>query len=488
MIDNENNRFGSASFASEQDVRKAGMFDQHSNSLLIGFYGHRPVWYSGMGGLLLVAGARGGKLRDVLAYNICRGICLSSMVILDMKGELAVISQGQELDGKIPIYWNPCGLHGMPQHRINPVDYIRIDSPSLVSDTKVFCENKIAVSGSPNADYFERRAQEFLEAMTLTLAEKNGTLTLPDLYRVINLIPGGTDEWLNFAYDMSRSCFPVAMRIEEEIASSRNNPTNGFQGILGELFKGFACLSDPQLLSSVSPPYDFSFSQPCEGDQKYQAYFMPRAEFVESWSPVLKDLFVAAMIYKSRKPQAPQQTWVIDEAAQLNKFPLIVKLYTYGAGIGIRPWAVFQSTKQMKSLGHEADNIITSSAALRSYFAVRDIETASSVSRMIGAQTLVYEDEHAHARARHAKRQAVQAFLSGDDPLSAGLNYAHHAREAETPHMQHRQLRNPDEVLNTPADKQYIFADGLPGVLYGDRKPYYQQRFMKGRYSDNPYY
>jgi type IV secretion system protein VirD4 len=287
---------------------------------------------------------------------------------------------------------------------------------------------------------------------------------------------------------MSQSRFPIAVRVEEEIAAYRGQSGNGFQGIMGELFSGFAAFSDPMLMASVSPPYDFSVSQLCSSNQAYQFYMMPPAEFVAAWSPVIKALFVACMIYKSRSPQAPQQTWILDECAQLGNFPLVTKLFTYGAGIGIRPWAVFQSTYQMKSLGDDAANIIISSAALRSYFAVRDIETASAISRMIGVQTLMYEDEHRQLEIRNAKRGAMQAFLMGDDPLRAGLDYVQQSRAADIPNRQQRFLRTPDEILNTPSDKQYIFTDSLPKPLYADRKPYYEQDFMSGRYHPNPYH
>ncbi|MCK5285404.1 MAG: hypothetical protein KAJ86_07460, partial [Alphaproteobacteria bacterium] len=110
------------------------------------------------------------------------------------------------------------------------------------------------------------------------------------------------------------------------------------------------------------------------------------------------------------------------------------------------------------------------------------------ISRMAGVETLAYEDEHKNAQACHAKRQAVQAFLSGDDPLSVGLNYAHHNLKTEIPDKQQRLLCTPDEVLNAGEDKQYIFADNLSGVLYADRKPYYKQKFMVGRYHPNPFY
>ncbi|MEM6537377.1 MAG: type IV secretory system conjugative DNA transfer family protein [Pseudomonadota bacterium] len=485
---NEAYRFGSAAFAERDELARAGMFVQKPSSLLVGFFEGKPLWYSGAGGLLLTAGARGGKLKDILAYNICTGIYAHSMLILDMKGELAAISQDQRADHKHCIYWNPASLHGLPQHRMNPVDYIRADSASLASDVKVFAENMIPLSGSANGAYFERRAREFLEALVLTLVRLDGVLSLSALYHVINLMPGGGEPWLDFAFEMSECGFPVSKRIEEEIANSRENHSNGFQGILGEIFKAFSALSDPALMASISPPYDFSFQQLCEESQAYQFYLMAPAEFVEAWGPVMKAIFVAGMIYKARAPQAPQQTWILDECAQLGGFPLVVKLFSYGAGIGIRPWAVFQSTYQMNALGPNAENVITSSAALRSYFAVRDIQSATAVSAMLGAQTLEYDDELQQARARHAKAQAVQALFGGDDPFSAALSLQHHKGEAALRSKQQRLLRTPDEILNMPGDKQFIFADGLNRPVYADRSSYFDQRFMAGRFHPNPYH
>ena len=125
MHQNEHNRFGSAEFCNERDLNRAGMLKQRPHSLLVGFIDGKPIWYGGAGGLLLTAGARGGKLRDLLSYNLCAGIHSPSMLVLDMKGELAAISQDQTPDRKHCIYWNPAALHGLPQHRINPVDYVR---------------------------------------------------------------------------------------------------------------------------------------------------------------------------------------------------------------------------------------------------------------------------------------------------------------------------------------------------------------------------
>ncbi len=485
---NAQNRFGSARFANYEDVRRAGMFNQKPGSLLVGFIGNKPLWYDGDGGVLLTAGARGGKLSTMLGYNVCHSIHSGPMLILDIKGELSRISSNQTPDGKFRYHWNPRGLHGLPQDRVNPLGYIKIGSPSLVSDIKVFTENFITPASNHKDPYFIGRAQEFVEGIALTVTKLTGELNFPDLYRAINLIPGGGEEWLDFAFEMSEAGYPLSSRIEEEIAASRENSTNGFQGILGEIFRAFACLSDPVLMESVSPPYTFSMEALCDDEQNCDVSLMPPAEFIGPWSPIIKSILVAGMIYKSRKPQARRQTWIIDEAAQLGNFPLISKLYEYGAGAGIRPLCVFQSSQQMRAIGPNAETIISSSAQLKSYFSVRDLESATMISRMLGSQTLIYDDEHQQQQARHAKQQTVQAFMNGGDPFSAGLNYAHHRREAGMQKKQQRMLRTPDEVLGMPGDKQFIFFDGLDHPIEADRKAYWEQKVMAGRFEPNPYH
>lgn len=480
--------FGSARFAEPKEIAGAGMLSRAPHSLLVGFLGKRLLTYSAMGGAVCVAGARSGKLRDLLAYNICCGIHAPTMVILDVKGELAAISQNQTPDHKFCIYWNPAALHGLPRHRINPVDYIRSDSPTLVSDTKVFAENMIPPSGSPQSEYFEGRAREFLEALVLTLTRLHGALSLPDIYRAINLVVIGGEKWLDLAFDMSASGFDQAERIEEEIAAGRDDSSGGFRGILGELTKAFSCLSDPVLLDSVSPPFDFSLSQLCESEQTYNLYLMPPSEFVEAWAPIIKSIFVAARTYKARTPSAPRQTWILDECGQLGGFPLVIRLFTRDAGLGIRPWAFFQSTKQMKALGPDGENLILSSAALRSFFGVRDEDSAATISRMLGDQTLAYIDPHRRAAALHAKSRAVRAIIGGGDPFKAGMEIAHQSRLADLPVLRPRRLLSTDEILGMPPGRQIIFADGLSHAIYAERRAYFDQRFMAGRYHPNPYF
>lgn len=485
--DNEFHRHGRAAYAGEDELGGAAFFTQTANSLLIGFFKGRPLYWNGPGGLLLKAGARSGKLRDVLAYNICAGVYAGSMLVLDMKGELAAISRDQTLSRKYCYYWNPLGLHGLPQDRINPVDYIRIDSPTLVSDVKVYCQNILPKSGSAQAEFFELRGQAFLEAIILTIVRLDGVLTLPRLYEVINLIPGNSEAWLAFAFEMQEAGFPISKAIEEEIAASRNETGGGFRGILGEVMKAVSALSDPTLMASVSPPFTASLAD-MTGAQACHVYLMPPAEFIEGWAPIIKALFVAGMIYKSRQPQAPAQTWILDECAQLGNFPLVARMFTYGAGVGIRPWAVYQSHDQLKATGPNADTIIPASAAVQSSFGIREIDTATRLSRQIGYQSLEYDDALRQAQSDHAYQQAVNALLTSGDPVRVALDLAHHQNASTHRASQPRELLKPDEALMLAPDKQIIFADGLSHPVMAEKRPYYEQRFMAGRFHPNPFH
>jgi type IV secretion system protein VirD4 len=268
---------------------------------------------------------------------------------------------------KFRIEWNPTQMHGRRGVRINPYDFLHADSPTLVSDTKMVCENKVSLTGSASGEYFEVRARELLEGIIVTNVCMYGNLTAGHLYNSINLIPRGGPAWDDFAFEMNQCGYPLADRVQEEITNAQNDSSGGQKGILGELFKAFACYSDPLLMESLSPPYDFSYEELTDPDRRYVVSLLVRPEHIGPWGAAIKSHFVAARIYKSRALQAPRQTWVLDEVATLASggskgFPMIPELFSWGAGIGIRPIAVVQTGKQLDSLAPNGQTIITARA------------------------------------------------------------------------------------------------------------------------------
>ena len=57
-----------------------------------------------------------------------------------------------------------------------------------------------------------------------------------------------------------------------------------------------------------------------------------------------------AALYKARKPCSPEVIYLIDEAARLQRAPIIPYLYDYDRGMGARCLSVWQSVGQVESL------------------------------------------------------------------------------------------------------------------------------------------
>ncbi len=489
-FDNERFRFGSAELASQAQIAAAGAYNFTPQTRFGGFAFGRPFGHAGLAGEVIVGGARSGKLASLLAYQLCLGGSQHNRVVLDVKAEAFFIANLLVVEGRYSYVWNPCRIAGLPFHRINPVDYIHIDSPSLIDDVIAFCEMAIPLSGAPQSRFFEMRARWFLQHICLALVEMDGVLRLDRLYWAVMLFVAGGDEWLErFAFPMSQSRFEDVRQCEEEIAGLRSREGGGFDGIAGELSKSFICLSSPQLRASVSPPYDFSFKQLCDEGRLYTVNLCPKGEYVRQWALVIKAMFLAAKTYRAVAPKAPRQHWVIDEAAQLGAAQFILDAYTIGAGSwGVTPLTVWQSTYQMRALGENAENILLGSAGYQAYFGIRDMPSAMSLSRRIGAETLEYDDEVQQAKARQGYNRALLELIDGGDVLSAGLQATHYKRSSRIRSKQKRDVRTPDEILNMPGSKMYVFMDGVDGAIYADRYPYYEMLWMAGRYLGSPYH
>jgi type IV secretion system protein VirD4 len=170
---NEFFRWGSGSWANDAgELKRAGLFDDEG--LYFGEWNGRVIRSSHDGGACTYGGAGTGKLRDVLAYNLCgmrdtrsgRWYAPPRMIVNDPRGELAAISIHNQIRfGKAAYCINPYGLHGLPKHSVNPWDIIRPETPTFHADVKLCVADLMPLSGSANSEYFELRARDWSEAI-----------------------------------------------------------------------------------------------------------------------------------------------------------------------------------------------------------------------------------------------------------------------------------------------------------------------------------
>lgn len=487
---NEITPFGSARWASHKQAEKIGLFRFHENAHYSGHLGKHNLYFNGDGGVLDFAGARAGKGTCFIIQNICAGLGRKrTQIILACKGDLPQIAANQTADNKSVYCWNLEGRDGLLLDSLNPLEPLTASSPTLQADIKTVVQGLIPPSGDGKAKYFEGRARDVMEGLLYALTLRDGEATLPALYHVINLALIGGAGWSEFADDMSAAASPLCFRIRKEIEVFQADPHGAMKDIIGEVTNAVSCLSDPNLMRVVSPPFSCSIADDlCGRDRFANLFIVCEAERMVTHAPIIKAMLSALFVTKARKPDAPRQEWVLDECALLGGFDLVPKLFSYGAGLGIRPWAIFQNPAQMDVLGHKARQIIMASAQLQRFYGIREPDTARLLSEMIGDQTLEIDDELVQGRADVDRRKLWNAVMHGADPFAVVKEL--HQKEYETTHKRklRRRLVNPDEIRHLPNNRHLIFTDGLSGPLLAERTPYWQQRWMVGRYLGDPYH
>lgn len=489
-------RFGSARWATHDEVLHAGLVGQPGP--FIGFAGGRPLRLAGDAPLITFGGAGSGKLTKVLAYNVC-GFRLGDgwstprrMLVNDPRGELAAISISNQIRfGKTAYCINPYGLHGLPKHRVNPWNILRKDSVTFHADVKLQIADLIPL---PTGDekYFSARAREWSEAQVRTyvamkaVSKTRDAVSLPEFYDLVNAIEDPS-YWESFAEQMLNQPESDIRRVAAEMDSKRRDAPKEYGAIMGSLFESISFLSDPSIRETLSGS-DFSLEVLCRED--CNVYLMIPAEYLSLLAPMQRAVFGATILYKNRHPSAPGVLLVVDEAAQLGNFEALLRAYSYGRGMGLRAWSVWQDPGQItRNFGQAALSGFIGSSQCRQFFGVRDYDTARTVSSMLGQQTLEYDSVLEQDAAKRNLSRVVSEVMNGGDPFAAGLSYAQFARAAKHRTKQARALMTPDEVLNMPEHEQVLFVSGL-GVapIRAEKHPYYTRPEMAGAYLPNPYH
>jgi type IV secretion system protein VirD4 len=295
--------------------------------------------------------------------------------------------------------------------------------------------------------------------------------------------------WATQLEAMLASSMDSVRRTAAEMLAKQQDSPKEFGGVIGELYANLNFLDDPMLQAALEKP-DFSLAALTDSRQPATLFVNVPIEYVALWAPVLRTMFTAAMLYKSRAPQAPRLTMIVDEAGQLGKFEALLRAFTFGRGAGVRAWALFQDSGQIiRNFGHPALQGFMGSAAMRQFFGVRDYETAQMISSMLGNETLEYDDTRLQNEARRAKHGAAMRFLQDGDPFQAAYDLKHYEAASRIRTKQMRPLMTPDEILAMPEDRQILFVSGKNlKPIYAQRFAYFTRSELSGRFLPNPYH
>lgn len=478
-------RHGHAHWATKAEIKRAGYFKQTDTSVHIGYAYGKPLRYNLEAGGIINAGPRSGKFTGIIGYNACTGLSRNTQVFFGPKAEEAMVGWDQTAENRHCYYFAPIKRFFLPQHKINPLGHVTIDSPTIIGDMDRFIADSLPESGGGNAKFFELTAQRLGKALGLAITERDGEFTFATFYQAINLIAQNNREWSDFAWAMNNSRFEEVRAVEAEIANGQKTASNAYQSVLAELQNAFRGLSDPYLMAAVSPPFDVTLEEICEKGGM-NLYLLPPPEFIKSWSPIIRTIFSSLKTIKSRNINWPKQDWWIDEAPLLAPFPIASELLNFGAGEGIRVFFATQSFGQMDQIVDKGSINLPAGSGLQIYFGIRELETAERISKSCGVAPVYYHDDLKRAEAALEKQNSLSKIFGGADPMQAGIEYAHHSRASQHVSQQEAPLIRPEEVMHLPHGKAIIFLDGLSGPVLADLPPYFANRPMAGKYLANP--
>lgn len=495
---NEEHRHGFSRWATDDELQRARMFTRKPDSVFLGFYGRRPVYGQGQGPIGFFSRPRSGKFTLALAYNaLGPDIHEGHALFLDMKGEIYCVARLQVSAAKHLYAWNPNGLHGIPSCRINPVAHLRADSPELVARAKAFVLSWYPLSGGGSARFFEISCQDVLEALSVTLADNTGVLTLPDLHYAVNLLGQITsDAWLEIEAMLATSRFAHIRRVgaqlalyRQDIAGGGDGNVGGLRGVITECFAAVSCLNDPQLRATLSPPFDLSFEELCQpGAHPTHLHLILLEDMVEAYNPVLRTMLEGLMSAKARQPFGPKMVAYLDEVAQLGHAPIVRKMLTLGAGLNLRPVLFLQAVAQLDKIDRISRDVLLGSMSTKIYMQVDDNNTARMISDALGTSTQEYDDIPAQQAAALKSKELAGKILALDSTEETHREYAHYAQLSNHRSKIARPLLTPSEVLGQPRGSMIGFIDGLDHPVKLQGIDYFLNPKLNGHWMPNPYH
>lgn len=378
--------------------------------------------------VLIVAGTRGGKGRDLIIPNLKR--YKGSVFVLDPKGENAQRSHEYRHDTVFTL--DPFGVSGLPSSRFNPLRYLAGDS--MITDAQTFADALIV-----GDDYFSSSARQLLTGLILyVVAEPD--LTIPsdgkkpdtspapddvklltgrigisrDLITVRRLLMRGLEKTLKTMTGSKAESFAVREIIADVGEWGLATSDKEWSGIRNSAIEQTKWLNSPEfraVLEEGDGTNQIDFSDYLKG--LMSVYVCLPAPYFATFNRWLRLVVAAALDTMTKRLAPPERPvrFVLDEVAQLGNLAKIESSLTLSAGYGVQLWGIWQHIKDIERC-YPSSGVAgwVSSSGLRLVFAVQDNETIRYFAAATG-EALTETD------IRHLPPGKILCMMDGENPV-----------------------------------------------------------------------
>lgn len=409
----------------------------------------------------------------------------NSVMVNDPKGEAFALTSGfRAAAGQDIIKFEPACTDGSGA-RWNPLDEIRIFTLYDVADAQMIMSMACDPKGEGLEDYFDKAGYEFMTAVALhvrymgrdgSLAGCANFLGDPqwdsDKQMYMEMMQGCHDPEgkMNWKDSLGKPTQTHPM-IANAAKTMLNKEDKDRSGVLSTAKSLLSLYLDPIVAQNTNCS-DFLVRDLMTGEKPVSLYYVVPSNDMQRLTPLTRlfyALFIrrnaADMEFKDGQSVASYSfplLMIIDEAASLQKLPILQEALGYVAGYGIRMFFLVQDIAQIEELYGDKQSF-DSGAETRIAYAPNKIETAEKLARMTG-KTTVTEENASHNRE-----------LIGIKPGGVTMSTSKTARDLVTA----------DEFLVLHDHDVIVFVKGQPPI-YGRKAFYYENPTLLARASMPP--
>jgi type IV secretion system protein VirD4 len=402
--------------------------------------------------LAVFAKAGAGKGVSLIVTNLMS--CRSSLVIIDIKGELWRITsehRRRKLRHKV-IRLDPLGIAGpvAESMTMNPLDAIDENSDLFLDDCRELAGAFVVRTGKETDPHWPESARLVLTAFIAFVCGCEADRTKRNMNTVRMLVS-------------SRVAFENAITIMQE-------ETDICQGVIARLGGMLTWYVDRELgsvLSTVSRYTEFldspavqrhtattSFDPRILRSNRASLYCCLPHDKVESLAP-LQRMWLSTIIRSITKGELSEKNpvlFILDEAAHMGRVEIIERAVTLLRGAGIRIWFVFQSLGQLKEVYGDKADVMLDNIGTQQYMAVSHYDTAEAISKRIGERTLGIKT--LNLSFSKSRSFGVKADEPGSYSVSSSTNYSDMSRR----------LIRPEEIMVLDESISLLFHRNLPVI------------------------
>ena len=236
------NPYGEARFASEQELRGAGLLI--CAGIEFGLFGNSPLFHSNRAGIKVTGGAGCGKTSQ-LALPMLLGSD-ASFVLLDTKNaEITSVVEAHCAVTHTPLYTiDPFGLSGLPRLRVSLLSHLKPSSAMLVPDSQRFWISLLPDSGGDNI-FFEQTGRRFGDAITRHDVHLNGGTSLLSLFDLISMMRGSEQAWQDWTELSVSHSPPDVVATLCEMSDMRADAPKTFESVMAGITNALSFMASP---------------------------------------------------------------------------------------------------------------------------------------------------------------------------------------------------------------------------------------------------